>query len=119
MPQLPIGPGGLVGHSPNALVELFVFTCDIKLLRCLDWCGLVLFCSDNDRIFLTACGDAAPNFGGPPIALAIIPPAIWTFLPSLVELVELVVDKVGDGCRFRIVTVFGADPPLCSHSNDN
>lgn len=47
------------------------------------------------------------------------PPPNCTFLPSLVELVELVVDNVGDGWRLRIVTVFGAEPPLGSHSNDN
>lgn len=42
-----------------------------------------------------------PNFG----------PTIPPFLPSLVELVLLVVDKVGDGWRFLIVTEFGAEPP--------
>lgn len=45
--------------------------------------------------------------------------ANWILRPSLVELVELVVDSVGDGCRLRIVTVFGAEPPLGSHSSDN
>lgn len=119
-------------HIPNAAgavkgLQLFPAppACDIKLPRCRGWCGRVLFCSDNARIFFTACGEAAPNFGGPPwceftMPLALPPMLpIWIFFPSLVELVELVVDSVGDGCRFRMVTVFGAEPPLCSHSSDS
>lgn len=49
-----------------------------------------------------------PNFGAPSAP----------FFPSLVELVLLVVESVGDGCRFLIVTVFGAELQFGSHSND-
>lgn len=69
-------------------------TCGAPKPGCRGWCGRVLFCSDNDRIFLTDCGEAAPNFGGPhkPDDDMLDEPN-WHRLPSLVELVELIILK--------------------------
>lgn len=72
-----------------------------------------MFVSLSDRIFLTACGEAVPNFGpvfeAAAAAAAAAARAIAPFLPSLALDVLLVVESVGEGCRFRIITVFGAD----------
>lgn len=54
----------VLAHIPKLLVVLPVPMCVIKLLKWRGWCGRVFVCSDNDSSFLTACGDAAPNFGG-------------------------------------------------------